>query len=72
MVYIEIASTGHAETHDPQSIQVPSSQTDFASSFIDRAPTGQTPTQAPQPMQVSSLIITGILNSSFTTITIIT
>lgn len=62
MAYCEIASTGHAEMHDPQSIQVPSSHCDFESASIDKAPTGQTPTQAPQPMQVSLFIVTAILD----------
>ena len=45
--YWLIAPTGQVPTHVPQSMQVPSSQTDFPSSFNERAPTGHPPTQAP-------------------------
>lgn len=65
MAYCEIASTGQVATQAPQSMQVPSSQTDLPSPSIDKAPTGQTPVQAPHPMQVSLLIVTGMKKSSF-------
>lgn len=65
MAYWLIASTGQVATHAPQSMQVPSSQTDLSPS-IDKAPTGHTPVQAPQPMQMSLLIVTGMKKTSFT------
>ncbi len=62
--YWLIAPTGQVPTHVPQSMQVPSSQTDFPSSFNERAPTGHPPTQAPHPMQASLSIFTAIVISS--------
>ena len=62
--YWLIAPTGQVPTHVPQSMQVPSSQTDFPSSFNERAPTGHPPTQAPHPMQASLSIFTAIVFSS--------
>ncbi len=62
--YWLIAPTGQVPTHEPQSMQVPSSQTDFPSSSNERAPTGHPPTQAPHPMQASLSIFTAIVISS--------
>ena len=62
--YWLIAPTGQVPTHVPQSMQVPSSQTDFPSSFNERAHTGHPPTQAPHPMQASLSIFTAIVISS--------
>jgi hypothetical protein len=47
---------------EPQSMQVPSSQTAL-SSCIDKEPVGQTSMQAAQPMQISLSIFTAISNS---------
>ncbi len=62
--YWLIAPTGQVPTHEPQSMQVPSSQADFPSSSNERAPTGHPPTQAPHPMQASLSIFTAIVISS--------
>ena len=62
--YWLIDPTGQVPTHEPQSMQVPSSQADFPSSSNERAPTGHPPTQAPHPMQASLSIFTAIVISS--------